>query len=113
MIFLAALCNVVQQHRNVERAPGHQILDQTARKRVIVLQQALFDFRQNADRAQQVLVHRIVVIHVELHQGDDAAKLRHETAQHSSLAHASQDRFRIVRFSQDIEEYRVGLGVLA
>ena len=54
------------------------------------------DVREDADAAQQMLVHRVVVIHVELHHRDNAAERAHETAEHARLVHPAQHPLRIV-----------------
>ena len=41
-------------------------------------QPVIGDLCDRACGAQQVLVHRVVMIHVELHQRDDLAELGHE-----------------------------------
>ena len=45
-----------------------------------VLETAIGDLGHHPDGADQMLIHRIVVVHVELHQGDDLAELGHELA---------------------------------
>ena len=72
-----------------------------------------FDLGQHADAAQQMLVHRVVVIHVELHHRDDLAEGRHETAEHAGFVHPPQHGFRVVLRGEDLEEQLVGLLVLA
>ena len=63
---------------------------------VLVAQLALLDPRQQADRADGVLVDRIMVVHVELHLRDDAAEIGHEAAEHAGLVHPAQHRLGIV-----------------
>ena len=74
---------------------------------------ALLDLDEIADRAQQVLVHRVVVVHIELHHGDDPAELRDEAAEHAGLVHAPQRRFRVAVRGQKVQENAVGLGIVA
>ena len=62
---------------------------------MILRELAALDLRQNADGADQMLVHRIVMIHVELHHRHDAAELRNEAAEHAGLVHHAQNDFRI------------------
>ena len=50
---------------------------------------------EHADGADQVLVHRVVVVHVELHHRHDPAELRHEAAEHAGLVHAPQRRLGV------------------
>ena len=49
-----------------------------------------FDLGQVGDALDDVLVHRVVVVHVELHHRDDAAELRNEPAQHLRFVHQTQ-----------------------
>ena len=88
------------------------LVDQLVGERRVIVAAAL-DLRQHADAAQQVLVHRIVVIHVELHHGDDLAEGRHEAAEHAGFVHPPQHGFRVVLRGQDLEEQPVGFLVLA
>ena len=77
------------------------------------LQPAVLDLGHHADGADQVLVHRVVVVHVELHQRDDLAEIGHELAEHAALVHLPQDALDGLRRGQDLEEPRVGLGIVA
>ena len=56
-----------------------------------------------------MLVHRIVVIHVELHHRHDAAERAHELAKHTDLVHPPQHDLGIVLGGEDLEEQPVGL----
>ena len=71
-----------------------------------VLAGAALDLAQDADAAQQVLVHRVVVVHVELHHRDDLAEGRHEAAEHAGLVHPPQHGLRVVLRGEDVEEQR-------
>ena len=74
-------------------------------------QPAIGDLGHDADGADQMLVHRIMVVHVELHQRDDLAELGHELAQNAALVHLAQDALDGARTGQDLEEPLVGLGL--
>ena len=97
MILVAALGDVVQERRDIERAPAVDGAHDLARQRVLHGEFAALDVGQQADGADQMLVHREVVIHVELHHRHDAAEIRHEAAEHAGLVHLAQHRFRIAR----------------
>ena len=56
-------------------------------------------------RHQRVLVHREVVIHVELGLAHDAAEFREEPAQHASLVHQRQHATRMVLAADDVQEH--------
>jgi hypothetical protein len=109
-----ALGDVVQEQRDVEQlaVPGlngpHQLVGELG-----VLGAAGFDVGQHADAAQQMLVHRIVVVHIELHHRDDTAEGRHEAAEHAGLIHAPQHGLGVVLRGEDLEEQPVRLLVLA
>ncbi len=81
MIARQAFGDVVQQHGAIKRFARLDALDDLGRERVIVLVFAALDGGNIADGADQMLVHRVVVIHVELHQRDDASEFRHEGAE--------------------------------
>ena len=74
---------------------------------------AAFDFGQHADAPQQMLVHRVVVVHIELHHGDDLAEGRHKVAEHAGLVHPPQHGFRVVLRRENVDEQLVGFLVLA
>ena len=105
MVLDAALGDVVQEQRDVEQ---HAVLrldraHQVGGERRVRGASGL-DIGQHADTAEQVLVHRVVVVHVELHHRDDAAEGGHELAQHAGLVHAPQHGFAVVFRGQDFEE---------
>ena len=64
-----------------------------------------------ADGAQEMLVDRVMMIHVELHQRDDAAEFGDETAEHAGFVHQPQHDFRRVARRQNAEKQPVGFGV--
>ena len=59
----------------------------------------------------QMLVHRIMVVHVELHHRHDPAECANEFAEHAGLVHAAQHGFGLVLRGQNLEEQAVGLFV--
>ena len=68
---------------------------------------------ENADRTQQMFVDRIVMIHVELHHGDDFAEFRNEAPKHTCFIHHAQDDFGLAALSEYLEENGVGLWIRA
>ena len=62
---------------------------------MITRQVARFKRSQHANCADQMFVHRVVMIHVELHHRDDFAELGHEASQHTRLVHHAQNSFRV------------------
>ena len=73
---------------------------------------AALDRGDIAHGADQMLVHRIMVIHVELHQPHGMAEFRNEAAQHARLVHQAQRPFRIVARGQHFQEDAVGFGIV-
>ena len=73
------------------------------------LQLAFLDPGEQADRPDRMLVDRVMMVHVELHLGDDPAEIGNEAAEHAGLVHPPQHRLRIARAGQDVEEQGVGL----
>ena len=61
---------------------------------MIVGQLATLDRRQQPDGADRMLVDGVVVVHVELHLGDDAAEVGDEAAEHARLVHPAQHDVR-------------------
>ena len=80
---------------------------------MLVLDPLAVDLGEHADRAEEMLVDRVVVVHVELHHRDDAAEIRDEAAEHAGLVHPPQHHLRRVARGQDVEEQAVRLGVVA
>ena len=74
---------------------------------------AALDLAERADAAQQMLIDRIVMIHVELHHRHDAAEGAHELAEHAGLVHPPQHGFRLVLRGQNLQEQPVRFLVLA
>ena len=70
-------------------------VNELARERKVAAVAAL-DLVEHADAAQEMLVDRIVMIHVELHHRHDAAERAHEFAEHAGLVHAPQHGLRFV-----------------
>ena len=112
MVLGPPLGDVVQEQGDVEDRPlAPKARHQRHRQRVLLLKPALFDVGEHADRPDQMLVDRVVMIHVELHHGDDAAEIGDEAAEHARLVHAAQIEFGIVARGQDPDEQRVGVDV--
>ena len=108
MILVAALGDVVQEGRDVERAAIVDGADDLGRDRMLERKLAALDVRQEADGADQMLVDREVMIHVELHHRDHAPEFGDEVAEHAGLVHAAQHAFRIARVGQEPQEEAVG-----
>ena len=113
MVLGTAFGDVVQEHRHVKRAAVLDGVDDAVRERVLFLDAPGVDVGEHADRADQVLVDRVVVIHVELHHRHDAPEIGHEAAEHARLVHAPQHHFGRVARGEDIQEQLVRLRIVA
>ncbi len=114
MIAAAALGDVVQQHRKIERAARIDGREERGRERHLFLDHAMLDIREDADREQRMLVDRIGVIHVVLHLRDDAAEIGDEAAEHAGLVHPAQRDLGIdVARRQDLDEEAVRFRIVA
>src|SRR4051812_6117670 len=91
VIAAASPGDVVEQDRDVEDASRRDLPEDGARYGMILLELATLDLGEQAERADGMLVDRIVMIHVELHLGDDAAEVGDEAAEDSGLVHPAQD----------------------
>ena len=73
----------------------------------------MLDLVEHADAAQEMLVHRVVVVHVELHHRHDAPERADEFAEHAGFVHAAQHGLGLVLGGQDLKEQTVGFLVAA
>ena len=105
----AALGDVVQEQRDAEHGIMLRLdgLDQLVGEHEFRIFAAR-DLVEHADAAEQMLVHRIVVIHVELHHRHDAAEGVNEGAEHADFVHPPQHDLGGVLRGQDFQEQLVG-----
>ena len=94
MVAAAPLGDVVEQHGDIEHPPRGDLPEDRGRDRVVLLELAALDRREQADRADRMLVDRIMMVHVELHLRDDAAEVGNEAAEHAGLVHPAQHQSR-------------------
>ena len=94
VILRPALGDVVQEERDIEDDAVLDAGQDLARQRMLVGRLAALDLGEDADRADQVLVDRVVVVHVELHHRDDLAEVGHEAAEHAGLVHRRRMHLR-------------------
>ena len=71
---------------------------------------APLDLAGGRDRADDVLVDRVVVVHVELHHRHDAAELGDEGTEDADLVHQPQRPLGVMVAEQQVQEDAVGLG---
>ena len=102
-----ALADVMEKQSEIEDRKIHAPLHDLGRHRQILDQFAADKPVERSDGQDRMLIHRIVVVHVELHQRDDALKLGDKGAENAGLVHPSQRPFRIAAFCQQPHEYAV------
>ena len=114
MILDPALGDVVQEQGDVEHGAVRRLdgAHQFAGEREFLVAAAL-DLGQHPDAAQQVLVHGVMVVHVELHHRHDAAEVGNEMPEHAGFVHAAEHGFGMAAGGENLEEQPVGLGILA
>ena len=108
-----ALADVVEEERDVEDPAVDPALEDLGRDRQVVEELAALDLGEGRDRVDDVLVHRVVVVHVELHHRDDAAELGDEGAEDADLVHQAQRPLGVVVAEEEGEEDAVRLAVVA
>ena len=108
MVLVAPFGDVVQEGGHVQRAAIVDGADDVGRDRVLDGVSPSLDTGEEADGADQVLVHGEVMVHIELHQRHDAAEFRNEAAEDAGLVHVAQDALRIPRVSQQAQKQAVG-----
>ncbi len=113
MVFLAALGDVVEKDCDIKRLPVFDPRHQLVGERMQVVGLALVDFREHVDGTDQMLIHCIVVVHVELHHRDDLAEFRNEAAKYACFVHAAQNERRVALGGEDRHEEAVRLVVFA
>ena len=113
MVAATPLGDVVQQHREIEDRPRQDLVHHVGRQRMVFLERARFDLREDSDGADRVLVDRVGVIHVVLRLRDHPAEIGHEAAEHAGLVEAPQRRLRIVARRQHLHEQPVRFRVVA
>ena len=101
----------MDQQRDVERAAVDALLDDLGGDGKLAPELAALDLAQGRDRLDGVLVHRVVVIHVELHHRHHAPEGGDERAEHADLVHQPQRPFRVVVAEQQLEKDAVGVRV--
>ena len=101
----------MDQQRHVEHPAVEAGFHQGGADGQLLAQLAALDPAQGRDRPDGVLVHRVVVVHVELHHGDDPAEGGDEGAERPHLVHQPQRPLGVVVAGEQREEDAVGPGV--
>ena len=123
MVAAAALGDVVQQHREIQRTARLQVIDQAGGDRRDLRQFAALQRVQHADRLDRVLVDGEHVVGVELHLPDDARPVGNETAEEAGLVHDRQPARAVgmragamtlrLLAAHQVHEQRGGFGIAA
>src|SRR3546814_9129206 len=75
---------------------------------MIIIEAAFFDLRQQAHGPDGMLVHSVMVVHVELHLGDHAAEIGNESTENRSFVHPAKHSFGIAGRRQHLHEESIG-----
>lgn len=113
MVAATPLGDVMEQHRDIEDAPGHDLADDRRGDGVFLDQFLPLDPREQPRGADGVLVDGVMMVHVELHLRHDAPEIGHEAAEDARFVHPAQHQFRVARGGQHVEEQRIGTAVVA
>ena len=101
MIFVAALANVMANQCCVEYfAIDGFGLEDRAGQRQIFGQFFALNLGQLADGLDRMLIHSVVVIHIELHHRDDRLKFGNKGGQDAQLVHPAQGAFWVAIIQQ-------------
>src|SRR5579862_8971237 len=79
---------------------------------MLVPQFATFDGSEKSDGTDQMLVHRIVVVHIELHQRNRMPECRYKSAEHARFVHSPECPLRGIAGGKNRKEQPVRFGVL-
>src|SRR5262249_8568637 len=107
MIARQAFADVMEKCGAIKCFPRLYTMDKFAGKRVVVHQIATFERGHIADGPDQVLVDRIMMIHVELHPRHRMREWRHEGCEGAGFVHPPQRPLWIVPRTQYLEEKAV------
>ena len=113
MIFRAALGDVVQKRSDVQNTAVLDRFDEFVGEWMHFPCLAAIDLGHDTHRSDQMLIDRIMMIHIELHHRHDHAKFWHETAQNPRLVHPPQRGFGISRRRQQSQKNAIGLRIAA
>ena len=102
VIFGVALGDVVQQQRHIEHPPIDPVFQDRRGDGQVLDQFALFDHGQLRDALDDVFVHRVRVVHIELHHRHDVFEFGNKRGQYAQFVHPTQRPFRIAVFQHQI-----------
>ncbi len=104
MVFVAALANVVQQKRQIQHFAIYALFQDRAGDGQVFFEMAEFNLAEVPDALDGVFVHRVVMVHVELHHRDDGFKFRDKSGQNTKFVHPPQGAFRVAVFEHQVDK---------
>ena len=113
MIFGPALADVMQQQGHIDDPTIDPVFQNATDHGQFFHQLAPFDLRKARDALDDMLVHRVVVVDVELHHGDDVFKLGDKGRQHPQFVHPPQWAFGVAVIQEQAQEYLHRCGIIA
>ncbi len=113
VIDAAPLGDVVQEGGDIKRRAMGDLRQKLGKQRMVLDQPAGLDLIEYADRAQQMLVDGVVMVHRILHHADDAAEIRDEPPQHARFVHVPQRRLGRAARGEDFQKQPIGRWVVA
>ncbi len=105
LLVAPSLARVVQQHGEVKRAAVFDQREYFGCKRH-ALSVHLLHLGNRLNCADRMLIHRVVMIHVELCLRDNPAKLRNGLSQHTRFIHAAENQGRVLAANDGVEDQR-------
>ena len=113
MVPAAPLGNVMEQNSDIKHPARNDLAHRCRRMGMLPVKVAFFDPGEEANRADAMLIDRIMMIHVELHLGHNPSEVGHKTSKDRRLIHPAQHGFGIALAGQDAHEQSVRARVAA
>src|SRR5271169_1259622 len=93
MVLAASFGNVMKERPDIERCAMSNTRKDLTGERVLFSEASGLYLAQDAHRAQEMLVDRVVMIHRKLHHANDASEIWNKSPEHSRLVHSPKDDF--------------------
>ncbi len=113
MVHLAPFAYVVQQHRDHQHLAVDPGPEDVGGQRQFILQFELFDLGEIRDHLDRVLVHRVGMVHVELHHRDNRFEFGDECGQDPQFVHPAQRALGISVLQEKAQENPAGNGIIS
>ena len=108
-----ALPDVMEEKGDIQNPAADPGLEDRGRKRQILDQLAPLDLGQHADGLDDVFVHRVVVVDVELHHRHDRLEFRDIGGENPQFVHPAQCALGVAVLEEQVEKDPRRLGVVA